>query len=216
MAMCNAGLLNSIWLEVVEPLKGLPLASSGATVTACAVRTRHRHGSYMMPDWVIENDLILRNRALHLSFQKSEITAVMRKTLFVCIVAIAVSGPSLFAQNITISTDSVQKLLCKKWEVDHALVGGMKIGQLPGASEINYEFSRDHSFLMTSNDPKEKRKGFWRYDPKKKQISLTINGRTNMRIISLKEDEFVALADTKNATPDDPMEISLVYKPVSR
>lgn len=91
-------------------------------------------------------------------------------------------------------------------------MGNMKIGRVSGAPEINYEFSKDKTFLMTSNDPKDKTKGTWAYDTKKKIIKLTVNGKSNANIISLKEGEFVILADTKKATPDDPMEIKLVYK----
>jgi hypothetical protein len=137
----------------------------------------------------------------------------MKKFISICIVALTVSSTSSFAQNITIPLDSIQTLLCKKWEVDYALMGGMKIGRMPGASEINYEFNKDKTFIMTSNDPKEKKKGTWSCDPKKKLIKLTVDGRSNTSIISLKEGEFVMLTDTKNATPDDPMEIKLVYKP---
>jgi hypothetical protein len=137
----------------------------------------------------------------------------MKKLISICIIALTVSSTSLFAQNITIPLDSIQTLLCKKWEVDYAVMGGMKIGRMPGASEINYEFNKDKTFIMTSNDPKEKKKGTWSYDQKKKLIKLTVDGRSNTSIISLKEGEFVMLADTKNATPDDPMEIKLVYKP---
>jgi hypothetical protein len=140
----------------------------------------------------------------------------MKKIIATCIIALIVSSTSLFAQNITIPLDSIQGLLCKKWEVDYAVMGGMKIGRMPGASEISYEFNKDKTFIMTSNDRKEKKKGTWSYDAKEKLIKLTVDGRSNTSIISLKEGEFVMLADTKSATPDDPMEIKLVYKPSAR
>lgn len=136
----------------------------------------------------------------------------MRKFIFAFIVALTVPGGSLVAQNIAIPSDSIQRLLCNKWEVDYAIMGGMKIGRMPGASEINYAFNKDKTFIMIGSSPKEMKKGTWRYDPKKKVIRLTVDGRSNTSIISLKEGEFVMLADTKNATPDDPMEIKLVYK----
>ena len=96
------------------------------------------------------------------------------------------------------------------------MMGNMKIGRIPGATEINYEFNKDKTFLITSNDPKDKTKGIWAYDPKKKIIKLTINGKSNASIISLKAGEFIMLADTKEATPDDPMEIKLVYKSMTK
>lgn len=137
----------------------------------------------------------------------------MKKLISICIIALTVSNTSLFAQNIAIPLDSVRTLLCKTWEVDYALMGRMKIGRMPGASEINYEFNKDNTFIMTGNNPKDKKKGTWSYAPKKKIIKLTVDGRSNTSIVSLKEGEFVMLADTKSATPDDPTEIKLVYKP---
>jgi hypothetical protein len=135
----------------------------------------------------------------------------MKKFIFAGIITLF-SSINSFGQTIDLSVDSITTLLCKKWEVDYAMMGDMKIGRMPGATEINYEFYKDKTFVMTSNDPKDKTKGTWAYDPKKKIIKLTINGRSNASIISLKEGEFIELADTKDATPDDPMEIKVVYK----
>ena len=137
----------------------------------------------------------------------------MKKFICICVIAlIFFSNSALFGQSISMSTDSVETLLCKKWEVDYAMMGGMKIGRIPGASEINYEFKKDKTLMMTSDDPDDKTKGTWNYDSKKKIIRLIINGKSNTSIISLKEDELIMLADTKEATPDDPMEIKVVYK----
>lgn len=135
----------------------------------------------------------------------------MKKLICIGIITLILSNTS-FGQSIKLPLDSITTFLCKKWEVNYAIMGGMKIGRIPGAPEINYEFNKDKTFLMTSNDPKDKTKGTWSYDSKKKIIKLTVNGKNNTSIISLKEGELVMLADTKNATPDDPMEIKLVYK----
>ena len=136
----------------------------------------------------------------------------MKKIIFIGIITLLLSSKKSFSQTIDLSADSITTLLCKKWEVAYAIMGNMKIGRIPGATEINHEFNKDKTLLMTSNDPKDKTKGTWAYDAKKKIIKLTINGRSNTSIISLKEGEFIMLADTKEATPDDPMEIKLVYK----
>ena len=83
---------------------------------------------------------------------------------------------------------------------------------MPGATEINFEFNKDKTFLMTSTDPTDKTKGTWAYDTKKKIIKLTIEGRSKMNIISLKNEELIILADTKDVAPDDPTDIKVVYK----
>lgn len=138
--------------------------------------------------------------------------------MFMKKIAVIVCTPFLLltlrsqGQNIILSNDSITKLLCKKWEVDYAMMGNEKIGRGPGAPEINYEFKKDKTYLATSNDPKDNIKGTWSYDPKKKLIKLIQNGKSNMSIISLKEEELIMLADFGDVTPDDPMAIKLVYK----
>jgi len=137
----------------------------------------------------------------------------MRKLIFSGIVSLFCSSHSLFAQNINVPLDSVQTILCKKWEVDYVLMGGMKIGRIPGAAEINYEFNKDKTFLMTSNDPKDKKKGTWSYDPKKKSIKLTLSGGTNTQIVSLKKGELVMLLDANGSVSNDLKDMQMVYKP---
>ncbi len=136
----------------------------------------------------------------------------MKRLFIITIVALIFSGAKSFSQTISLPADSISTLLCKKWEVDYAMMGGMKIGKLPGAPEMNYEFSKDKTFMMTSNDPKDKKKGTWFYDSKKKLIKLTVDGKVTTTIISLKDEELIMLVDTKEVTPDDPSAIQLVYK----
>jgi hypothetical protein len=96
--------------------------------------------------------------------------------------------------------------------MDYAMMAGTKIGKMPGATESNYEFNKDKTFVLTSNANSTKTKGTWSYDQGKKLIRLTINGRSNVSIISLKDDQLEMLVDTKAATPDDPMPITIIYK----
>lgn len=136
----------------------------------------------------------------------------MKKITCLGVVIFIFASTYSFGQTIDLPPDSVAALLCKRWEVDYALMGDMKIGRIPGAAELNYEFNKDKTFVLTSNDPKNKKKGTWAYDTKKKLIKLTVNGNSNTSIISLKDDELIMLADTKKATPDDPTALKLVYK----
>ena len=133
---------------------------------------------------------------------------------FTCIFVIVLicSTNTLFSQTINLPVDSVTNLLCKKWQMDYAMMGGMKIGKMPGATESNYEFKKDKTFILTSNNNSPAGKGTWSYDQSKKLIKLTINGKSNVSIISLKADQLELLADTKDATPDDPMPINIFYK----
>ena len=133
---------------------------------------------------------------------------------FICLVFITMflSNSKSIGQKIELSIDRITTLLCKKWEVDYVILGDMKLGRAQGATEINYEFKKDKTYLATSKDPKENIKGTWSFDSKKKIIKLIQNGKSRMSIISLKEEELIMLADTSEATPNDPMEIKLVYK----
>lgn len=80
----------------------------------------------------------------------------MKKIVFAGIFVSLLSGTQSFGQTINLSTDSITTLLCKKWEVDYSIMGDMKIGRMPGATEINFEFNKDKTFFLTSNDPNDK------------------------------------------------------------
>jgi hypothetical protein len=136
----------------------------------------------------------------------------MKKIICIGLISFLLTSSKSFSQAVDLSTDSVEALLCKKWEVNYALMGERKIGRIPGATEINYEFKKDKTFLMTSNDPKDNTKGTWAYDAKKKIIKLTINGRNNNNIISLKDEELIMLANMNEGSAGDPMELKIVYK----
>ncbi len=136
----------------------------------------------------------------------------MKQFTCIFVAALICSTNTSFSQNINLPVDSVTNLLCKKWQMDYAMMGGMKIGKMPGATESNYEFKKDKTFILTSNNNSPAGKGTWSYDQSKKLIKLTINGKSNVSIISLKADQLELLADTKDATPDDPMSINIFYK----
>ena len=136
----------------------------------------------------------------------------MKKTICFVIIIFLFSNIKSIGQSINLSIDSITTLLCKKWEVDYSILGDMKLGKAPGAPEINYEFKKDKTYLVTSDDPKDNTKGTWTHDSKKKLIKLIQNGKSRMSVISLKEDELIMLADTSEAIPDDSMNIKLVFK----
>lgn len=136
----------------------------------------------------------------------------MKKIICIVLICVLLSNTKSFSQTVNLPADSAATLLCKKWEVDYALMGDMKISEIPGVTTINYEFNKDKTFLITSDNPKDRTKGTWAYDAKKKLIKLTINGKSNTSIISLKDGELVMLAAPIEATPADPTELKIVYK----
>lgn len=136
----------------------------------------------------------------------------MKKIAVQLALGLIFSNFTLFAQDVKIPSDSIETVLCKKWEADYALLGGMKISQMPGATDMIIEFKNDKTFQITSNNQKESTKGIWNYDSKKKLINLLINGKSNSAIISLNDNVLIMLIDTKEATPDDPMPMKVIYK----
>lgn len=119
-----------------------------------------------------------------------------------------------FSQNIILSPDSINTLLCKKWQVDYALMGNMKIEQLPGATEINYEFLKNGTVIMTTSPAtdKEKTKGSWSYDAKNKRIKIVTYNKNTGVITDLNDSLFVMQMNTdKNGSAEG--ELKIVCKP---
>jgi hypothetical protein len=129
----------------------------------------------------------------------------------ICLLAI-ISTTTIYAQKISLPMDSLQTLLCSKWETSYALEGSMRIDMAPGAPKMTLEFRKDKTFISTSDKSTEISRGTWAYDANKQLIKLTINGKSIMSIVSLTADELSMVVDTKAATPDDPTLLTVVYK----
>ncbi|PWT96458.1 MAG: hypothetical protein C5B52_15765 [Bacteroidetes bacterium] len=136
---------------------------------------------------------------------------LMKKFICIGIIALIVSGGSLFAQNFSIVAGDIPDILCRKWEINYAEMGGKKIQRIVGA-EMDYQFNKNKTFTISNDDPKETKRGTWYYDSNKKLIRLIINGRIEASIVSLKDGEFV-MVDDNDGSAEDPMEIRLYYKP---
>lgn len=137
----------------------------------------------------------------------------MKKSIITLFILLFFTQSVLLAQTITTPKDSIERYICRSWEVDYAMLGGMKIGRMPGAEEINYEFKKDKTFVSTNDKGKTILKGTWIYDARKRIINLKDDrGVSKNTIVSLNAGELIILVDTKAATPDDPMEMKLVYK----
>lgn len=112
-----------------------------------------------------------------------------------------------------VKPDSIAAFLCKKWKTDYAIVGGEKIGSLPGWSDSNYEFSKDRTYVITENGLRAITRGLWTYMPQKKMIRLVVNGKHVADIVSLKNEQFVLLPNLKDVPPGEPTSsIKIVFK----
>ena len=134
----------------------------------------------------------------------------MKQLLFA--LAIACCAGSVQAQKINGPLDKVQTLLCKKWQTAYSMMGDMRIDPAPGAPTMTFEFKQDGTFLSTADKSGEQTKGTWAFVPGKKLVQMHINGRSNLTIVSLNEKELTMAVDMKDATPNDPTPITVIYK----
>ena len=124
----------------------------------------------------------------------------------------AASVNELFGQAVDMPLDSVKQLLCKKWVFEYGVLGGQKIGAIPGAETMNFEFKKDGTVLVTSTGLKKPLPGTWIYDAAKKLVRVRTDKQNRTTITSLKKTEMVLQIDTKDVTPSDPTPATFVYK----
>jgi hypothetical protein len=91
-------------------------------------------------------------------------------------------------------------------------MGDMQIAMKPGVQAPDFGFNKDKTLWISPLADGSKAKGSWTYDPGSKTIKLTVNGKSRGSIIKLRADQLIMLIDTKEATPDDPTPIKMVFK----
>ena len=135
----------------------------------------------------------------------------MKKIFIISQLAIVFLSGKLYGQDVNGSPSEVSAMLTKIWEVDYALMGNEKIGRMPDAANLIYNFKADHT-LIFSNSDKDKSSGTWNLDERKKQINLLVNDKTNSTIISLKPGEMIMFVDPGKNAPPMPDSLKLVFK----
>jgi hypothetical protein len=113
---------------------------------------------------------------------------------------------------ISVPADSIPSTLCKTWTVSYALMGDTRIDMKPGAQAMDFDFKKDKTLMVSAGPTDPKTKGTWVYDATSKTVKLTINGQSRGTVTKLQADQLIISMDTKDAAPDDPMVIKLVYK----
>ena len=86
----------------------------------------------------------------------------------------------------------------------------MRLDMQPGAPSVSVAFMPNKSMTITTGGSVQK--GTWAYDKSKKLVRLTVDGKSNLTVVALTGTELSMAADTKEATPDDPSQIIIVYK----
>ena len=133
-----------------------------------------------------------------------------RTNIFLLLLCFISSHAVLHAQKVDMPQSRLEALLCRKWVMSYVLIDEKRVDPIPGTPLMSLEFKNDKTFILTGIQ--QAAKGTWNYNAGKKLISLAVIGGANSNIISLKEDEFVMLTDTKAVTPDDPEPIKTVFK----
>lgn len=97
--------------------------------------------------------------------------------------------------------------------MDYAMMGDTKIGRMPGASDMTYDFKSDKTFSVNSKGPGGKpssTKGTWKYVPAEKLIELSTaaNGKSDLSVISLQSNALIMLANMKDGPPGEQIKIA--------
>ena len=108
------------------------------------------------------------------------------------IVIILIIGMNLIAsaQEITLTKSELEDVLCKQWEIEYAMMNGMKIGQMPGAADFDFKFTSDGNYDLIREDG-EKESGTWVYNVSNKNIELSIEEKMTSLIKSIDENKMI-------------------------
>ncbi len=133
----------------------------------------------------------------------------MKKFIYVFVITLMAFQTRTSAQNMHLPADSVTTLLCKKWEIDYALIEGKKVDLPPSTPKAYIEFYKDATFSFTSNEPTFIEKGTWEYDTTKGTIFMIVEGKYRKEIISLTKYQFATYSDDPASGPTNSSKISL-------
>jgi len=136
----------------------------------------------------------------------------MKRTLIVIGLIIGMNL-TCFAQEVTLSESELENVLCKQWDIEYAMMNGMKIGQMPGAADFDIKFKSDGEYDLIREDG-ENESGIWTYDSEKKYVELSIKDKVTSRIKSLDTNKLIlTLVSGKNDPPGLPS-VEVHFKPI--
>ncbi len=113
------------------------------------------------------------------------------------------------AQSLTQTKEELTQLLCKRWDINYAKIGEMKIEQMPGASDFDILFDKDGTYEIINADG-EANKGKWTYYPKKQFVQMEINDRQTLRVIDISENKLICTSTP--GTDGPPMNTEIHFK----
>lgn len=119
----------------------------------------------------------------------------------------------LTAQNISMNESELKSVLCQQWGIDFAMLGEMKIKQIPGATDFDFKFKSDGTYEIIE-ETGETKTGNWTFYPNHKFVELEINGTTTSRIESISTDKLILVMTPDDSGPSGMPKVETHFKPV--
>ncbi|PHS66714.1 MAG: hypothetical protein COB12_05790 [Flavobacterium sp.] len=120
---------------------------------------------------------------------------------------------NLLAQNINLNKSELESVLCKQWEIEYALIDGMKIGQIPGATDFDFKFKSDGKYDLIREEGNIEN-GLWVFDIKNKYVELLIKGKLTSRIKSIEKDKLILAMVSRQNDPLGLPSVEIHFKPI--
>ena len=110
---------------------------------------------------------------------------------------------------IDMPVDSVQHVLCQKWEFKAVLMGGQRLTNMN--ESVNYQFKQDRSFTRVSSKGKEE-KGSWVFNLEQKVVLLKIK-KVSLHIPLLSKDELVIAPGDGSGSASNALGVGTILQP---
>ena len=114
----------------------------------------------------------------------------MKKLLFVLLISSAVHS-----QNVT-KKETINQLLCKTWIADYAMLDGLKVEKMGQMKSLEYTFKTNGTYLGNKTVS-----GTWKYNAKKKNIDLFVNGILKSTITTLQNKKITMVLSPEKSAP---------------
>jgi len=120
---------------------------------------------------------------------------------------------SLLGQNVKLTESELEIILTKQWEIEFAMMGSEKIGQMPGAKDFDFLFKKEGKFDLIEDDGTI-RTGFWKYLSEDNYIELIIDGTTTSRITSLTKNKLILILVSGKSDSSKLQNVEIHFKPI--
>jgi len=136
----------------------------------------------------------------------------MKKTLILIGLIIGMNLTA-FAQEVTLSKSELENILCKQWGIEYAMMGTIKIEQMPGAKDFDFLFKKDGKYDLIEEDGTTKI-GIWKYYPENNYVELSINGKITSRIKSIVKNKLILTMVSGKNDPSGLPNVEIHFKPI--